>query len=506
MRLAAIDLGSNSIKLTVAVWDPRTRLSILRREKESVRLGHSLLKGKLEEETITRALTTLSTYKSIAKQSGVTKVLTVATAAVREAKNRQKLIDRIRETTGLRTEILSGMEEARLIGLAAVYEASQDGSKNQPQLNLDIGGGSTELSLFKGTDPVLLRSVKLGTVRLNDLFISSDPPKPKEIRAMREEIQTALEQPLREFGAKEWKAVTGTSGTVLALVQSVNAWLGLAGKDLEVLRHQDLVSYNENLQTLSLEMRRTLPGISIQRADVLIPGSLILEELMATFEIKEIRRCNWSLREGVLLDYLLENELRIDHTATLRAHLAPCLALGRRMNFEESHGNTVSKHAVSLFDQLLDLHRLGQRERVLLGAAALLHDIGYAINHEQHHRHSQYIILHSEITGLTDRERSIVANVSRYHRKAMPKASHEHFAALSVGDQDIVWKLGSILRLADALDRSHSSIVSKIQVVIRPGSLRLDLEAIREPSHELIAVARKKDMFESYFNVLVEAK
>ncbi len=518
MRVASVDIGSNSIKLLVADIAANGALIPLRREKSMVRLGHeTLLKGHLSSEAIVQAIRTLSVFKTLSQNQGAEQIIVVATASVREADNAQAFIREVLTRTGIQIEVLSGAEEARLIGIAAARGANPDRkASGKALLNIDVGGGSTELSLMRGSKALALQSMKIGAVRLTEQFLSSDPPRSKELLAMQREIEGALERPMREFKGMGWDFVTGTSGTILAIgaaFQSLNypdneliADGRSAGQLPSVTMSRDaLKEFNEHLASISTAERKKIKGISDQRAEIIVAGGQIVEQIMHAFKIRKITTCNWGLREGVLIDRLSEWSGKRAYAAKeLDARLAGAEALGERFGFEAAHGKHVSHLATKLFDQLKSLHGLKLHDRVLLAAGALLHDIGYTIAPESHHKHSLYLILNSELTGFTDLERQIIANIARYHRRAFPKPSHPFFASLGMEDQSRVWMLGAITRLADAMDRSHEGRIRNFKATMRGDKVRITIQSSRKCDHELWAVEYKKDLFEEAFGVTVE--
>jgi exopolyphosphatase/guanosine-5'-triphosphate,3'-diphosphate pyrophosphatase len=535
MKIAAIDIGSNSIKLLVAELGPHGTLIPLRREKAVVRLGHeTLLKGHLSSEAIVRAIRTIGVFKTASLSSGAEHIIAIATASVREADNAAPFIKEVESRTGIRIEVLSGVEEARLIGVAASHGAH---AGRRTLLNIDIGGGSTELSLMKNGTAISLQSMRIGAVRLNEQFLTSDPPKAREIEAMRREIDGALEHPIREMkgagslqrGAK-WDIVTGTSGTIIAIGAALRSGSlagdsdssakGVAYPDSETdqralpslpITRPALSKFNRHLASLTTSERKKIPGISEQRAEIIIAGGQILEQTLHALKIGRLTACQWGLREGVILDRLSEFEARYtvrarETSSAMRSdsRLAGAETLGLRFGYEEAHGKHVSILARKLFDQLQSLHKLTEHDRTLLAAAALLHDIGYAISADSHHKHSLYLILNSELTGFTDLERLIIANIARYHRKALPKIQHPDFNRLSADDQGRVWKLGGILRIADAMDRSHQSRVKNFKCIVRRDRVLLELLSARRCDHEVWAIQNKKDMFEAAFERVLE--
>ncbi|MBV9957617.1 MAG: Ppx/GppA family phosphatase [Acidobacteria bacterium] len=508
MKLAAIDIGSNSIKLIVVDAAASDSFAVLAREKETVRLGqHTLREGKLSRESIGRAAECIKRFRSISETRGAEHIIAVATASVREADNSAEFIADVERLTGVRVEVLSAIEEARLIGIAATQNCATLGNS---LLNIDIGGGSTEISLMKDGMPASLFSVKLGAVGLTERHISTDPVKPKELRALKEEVRFALERPSRELHDASWRQATGTSGTINALGEALqfrnlrNAELknqGAQPAGAEIVFSQ-LERFNARLAGLSLAERKALPGVSAQRAEIIIAGGQILEGAMRALSINLLRTCDWALREGVIIDRLreLEAESRPPVPDFADQRLRGVHAVGRRFGYEEAHAQQVSRLAESIFDQLSESCGLTRHERTLLSAAALLHDVGYHIAHESHHKHALYLIKNSELTGFSEAEREVIANIARYHRGSLPKERHTDFAGLNQTDQETVSRLAAILRLADALDRSHDNRVRDLHCARDGQAARISLQAVADCEREIAAAEQKSDLFEKAFN------
>jgi exopolyphosphatase/guanosine-5'-triphosphate,3'-diphosphate pyrophosphatase len=310
VRLAAIDIGSNSIKLIVVEAGGPDSFTVLARDKEVVRLGHDTLRqGFLAPDAIRRAAETVGRYRAAADEAGAEVLLAIATASVREAANAAEFISEVERSSGVRVEVLSGVEEARLIGVAASHGCAPPG---ETILNIDIGGGSTEISLVRDGHPRELFSVRLGSVGLSERHIASDPPKPKEIRALREMIRDALAEPARALRAATWARATGTSGTAIAVGETLRLRaLRRAARDPGAAREAGhgiafgrLARLNEKLAALTIGGRRGVPGISAQRAEIIVAGGQILEGVMGALSINFLRPCDYALREGVVIDYL----------------------------------------------------------------------------------------------------------------------------------------------------------------------------------------------------------
>lgn len=310
MRLAAIDIGSNSIKLVVVDAGASDSFAVLARKREIVRLGHeTLLKGYISREAIRRAAKCLRRLRSIADARGAESIVAIATASVREAHNSARFLQKMEKKTGVRVAVLSGTEEARLIGLAASQGCS---NRRVATLNIDIGGGSTEISIFRRGQPLKLLSIKLGAVGLTERFLTSDPPRREQLDQLRHEIRTALAKPARELRGHKWAAATGTSGTILA----VNAALrfesasgnGKADRSASIINLTELTQLNARLAVMNTTQRRSYAGLSTRRAEIIVAGAKVLEETMRALEIGSLRKCGWSLREGVIIDQLRQWE------------------------------------------------------------------------------------------------------------------------------------------------------------------------------------------------------
>ncbi len=503
--IAAIDIGSNSLKLAIIQAAASNSFTVISQERERVRLGHETLKThRLSPEAINLSADAIAKFRSIAESRNADSIIAVATASVREAENSSEFVNEIEKRTGVTVEILSSLEEARLIGIAAAQNFNlQKGSL----LNIDIGGGSTELSLMRDGEPHKLFSMKLGAVGLTEKFIVSNPPKKKELENLRLEIAFALEHPLRKIKNETWQISTGTSGTILNLASLLNFQNGENTQQKPSISIKKLSALNEMLARISLEERVKLPVISAQRAEVIVAGGQILENVMRALKIETLQPCVFALREGVIIDYLreIEAESLPPVPDVLDTRLRGVFAIGRRYGYEERHALQVADLAEKIFDQIAPLYNLQRHWRTLLSAAALLHDVGYHISHESHHKHSFYLIKHSEITGFSEPEKLFIANIARYHRGSMPKESHTDFMKLLEKDRKPVAQLGAILRLADALDHGYENRIKNIKFKRSAQNLTFTLISNEDCKAELQAVAQKKDMFEAAFDCKLEA-
>jgi len=507
MKVAAIDVGSNSIKLVVVDAAASDSFAVLAREKETVRLGHNTLRrGHLSAATIDRAAECIKRFRSIAEARGAERLFAVATASVREARNSAQFIKEVDRRTGVRVSILSAIEEARLIGVAATQGCA---ARSASLINIDIGGGSTEISLMRDSAAIGLFSVKLGAVGLTDRYISGDPVKPRELRGLREEVRAALERPGRELRDARWQQATGTSGTIIAIGEALRL-RALSDEDRKAQGAQPagdeivlskLARFNSRMAEMDVSERRAAPAISAQRSEIIVAGGQILEGAMHALGINSLRTCSWALREGVLIDRLgeIEAESRPPVADIADHRLRGVHAVGRRFGYEEAHAQQVARLAERIFDQLVEhdeAAKFTRHHRTLLSAAALLHDVGYHIAHESHHKHALYLIKNSELTGFSEAERDVIANAARYHRGPAPKERHPDFALLNDADQETVCALAAILRIADALDRSHDSRVADVRCVRDGQVVHIQLHSAANCDREIFAAEQKREMFE----------
>ena len=510
MKIAAIDIGSNSIKLAVVEAAASDSFAVLAREKETVRLGHeTLTRGRLSAAAVERAVDCVRRFRSIAEARGAERVVCAATASVREATNARAFVREVERQTGVRVEIIPGVEEARLVGLAASRGCA---APQASLLNVDIGGGSTEIALMRDGAAARLYSVKLGAVRLTDQFVRTDPVRPKALRAMRDEIQSMLDRPERELRRVGWQRTTGTSGTILAVGGALRRLREADGRGPAAaaappaatgIGFGELVRFNERMAGMKLDERRSVRGISAQRAEIVVAGGQVLEGVMRALSVNYVATCDWSLREGLIIDRLrgMEADALPPAPDLADPRLLGAHAVGLRFGYEEAHARRISKFAEQIFDSLAESHGMTRHERTLLSAAALLHDVGYHIAHESHHKHTLYLVRSSELTNFSESERNLIANVARYHFGAPPKKRHPDFGALGEQDQLTVRRLSAILRVADALDRSHDGRVEQISCAREGDRLRVEMLSALPCDREVLAARQKGDLFGRVFDL-----
>jgi len=467
------------------------RVEVLAREKDMVRLGRSGGDMKqLAPDAIDRGVAALQRCKRIADVHGAD-LAAVATSAVREAENRRDFLDRALDEAGVRVEVISGFEEARLIHLGVLRALPV---YDQRVLLCDIGGGSTEVLLGQRGEVLASRSFRLGAIRLTERFLSSAVVDAEQVERCRQHAETVLAPFATDVRAAGFDVVVGASGTIETVVAMALAARG-EGDGLRTLNGQrasaaEVTAVVERLAATDAEGRAALPGVDPKRADILLGGAIILEQFVRGFGVDELVFSENALREGVLLDQARRRSgASLHHLQDLRRRSV--LHLLELTDEHPDHSRETARHALALFDALLPLLGIAdadaQEARPLLEAAALLANVGVSISHSGHHKHSYYVIRNSEhLAGFTDREVEIIAQVARYHRKSAPKAKHLEWCGLRRSDRELVVRLAAVLRVAIGLDRSHDGRVGStsvdwddeaVTVTLHPaGEAPLDLE------------------------------
>lgn len=496
-RLAAIDIGTNSIRCIVVEVIGDGAYRILDDEKASVRLGESLDIGKgISSEAEERALAALSRMKKIVDGYGVEHVAAVATSAVRRAANQENFVRSVEERTGIRVTVIPGEEEARLVSLSGFHNFDLEGIRFAM---IDIGGGSVEIVTAFGNRVEEYYSLELGAVTLTERFLQSDPLAADDLQSLAKHVRRSLKGAFEGEDARA-HCLVASGGTCTSVASMVMAMRGESFDSVhgyELLR-SDVVHLLAMLARTTVKERRTVPGLNPDRADIIIAGVAVIDELMKFFGANLLRINDRGIREGLILDSLRKHRL-IEGTARRRSWRSSILQFGRSCLVNEEHARQVARLCLEMFDTLAEAFCLGDRERRLLEAAALLHDCGYFISYASHHKHSYHLIRHADLLGFTPREREIIANIARYHRKSPPKKKHEGYSRLAEPDRVVVCRLGGILRLADGLDRRRNGLVDRIRCDLTDGGFRLLLEGTGDLSVEVFAGTEKSDLFESAF-------
>ncbi|MDX2273250.1 MAG: Ppx/GppA phosphatase family protein [Cyanobacteriota bacterium] len=519
--VAAIDVGTNSLHMVLVKINPRfPSFTIISRQKETVRLGeYADAQSNLSEKAMQRAYQALERFVEVAGSFEAESIVAVATSAVREAPNGMAFLQEVKRRIGLTIDLISGQEEARRIylGVLSAMEFNQ-----QAHVMVDIGGGSTELILGDGHEPEFLRSIKVGAVRLTQMFLHNDPPTPSQYRQLQDYVRGMVEPPIEQIKASLGSRpvlLVGTSGTAETL-----ATLDARRNGSQPIR---MHGYQLNFKSLSqlldewkvmpLSQRIQLPGIVERRAEILLAGAVIMHEIMALLEAKQVTFCERALREGLIVDWMLtqgliEDRLRFQ-SSVRRRHV---LKLANKYQVELDYAEQVASFALSLFDQMQGfLHQWQAPERECLWVAAMLHNCGHFVSHSAHHKHSYYLIRYGELLGFNEEEVEVIANMARYHRKSPPKKRHDTFQRLtSERDQQIVLELSALLRLATALDRRRHHAIQQIHCTYDMADpqqrvLWLDLQPAQAEDDcalELWSLNNKKEVFEQQFDIQVKPR
>ena len=463
MHLAAIDIGTNSLHMILVRVAADGAFEVIGREKDMVRLGAGGLEGRpLGEGAMTAALQTLSRFKRLADSRQVDDCVAVATSAVREAPNGGDFLAAVAAHTGIQARVITGVEEAALIHQAAVHGIDVG---TGAAVVIDIGGGSTEITLGTAAGAQQAKSFKLGVIRLGERFVKSDPLARGDERRMARHVRHELGNYLRELARAGYTRVIGTSGTVLAL-----GTLALQVPGDVTIHHRRVSakaigSIRRRLASLSLGDRLKLPGLDARRADLIVPGAVLLDMILRQLGADEITLCELSLREGVVLEYIRRNRVHIERVERYPdVRRLSVIELASRCNYAADHAQQVARLALAIFDQTRQVHGLDDRAREWLDFAAILHDVGEHISYERHHRHSCYLVKNGDLRGFEPDEVDVMALVTRYHRRGAPRKGHELFTDLPrTGRRAVRW-LSAILRVAESLDRSRAQLVESVRV------------------------------------------
>lgn len=494
--VAAIDVGSNAMRMIIANVSRAGDVALVDSLREPVRLGKdAFTAGLLGEETVERAIAAFLKFKDAIRDYGVRHVRAVATSALRESHNRDVFVDRVANETGIELAIIGGEEEARLVALAVNRAIDLRG---RLAMLIDIGGGSVEVTLVDNGEIFATQSFRMGTVRLIERFRRNGDDESVFYQQVREYIELSNKWLHDELGDRRVDVCVGTGGNCEALADLA---LNLGGARFQVPA-ASLDTLVERLLSTSFDDRMQQFGMRPDRADVIVPAALVLQQLLRRSRADRLSVPRVGLKDGLLTDMVAEVLLqkRDMHRDQV---IASALQLGRRYQFDELHGRTVGRLAVQLFDKTQRHHNMGEEDRMLLEVAALLHDVGQFVNNSGHHKHTQYLLVSSRMVGLSEVQRGIIGNVARYHRKSPPTLRHEPFRLLQPRDRLRVTKLAAILRLADALDAEHAGKVTELSVEFKRPRMHLRIRGTGDLLLEKWAVGRKAPLFEEVFGVEV---
>jgi exopolyphosphatase/guanosine-5'-triphosphate,3'-diphosphate pyrophosphatase len=505
VRIAALDLGSNSFHLLVADARPDGTFEPLAREKEMLRLGSLVAAtGEVGPEAGATAVDVVRRFRALAESLGSEEIVACGTAALREARDSAAIVDRFETEAGVKVRVISGREEARLIFAAVRASVVIDPG---PALAMDLGGGSLELMVGGARGMGWSASLKLGVGRLTTTLVRGDPPTGGDRRRLVHAVTSTVGPVLPDIATLGPRVAIGSSGTLETLIRltaarrggpsppSVNQ-LSVSARELDALT-QDL------LRMTSAE-RADLPGVDARRADLLPAGAILAITILDLTGLDQLVGCEWALREGMVLDATARHsqaEWLGDPRAMRRDSV---LGLCRRCNWNEAHATKVARLARDLFDGTESIHHLGDDDRELLELGSLLHDIGEHVSMEGHEHHTAYLIEHGRLRGFDPSEVAILACLGRFHKRGTPKVSFEPFGQLSAVDRERVTRMVALLQVADALDRSHGGPVRDVDVFATPGLVEVVVDADDDIDLELWGLRRKRDLFEKVFDCRLE--
>lgn len=532
-RIAAIDLGTNSFHLVIVELkdirnlnsikeiESNNSFEVLYRQKEIVRInvGSNGETKNLKPEGIDRALSALKKFKEKIDEYGAI-THAIATSAIREADNKDEFIKFVKDNLDIEIKVVSGFEEARLIYLGVLQ-----GLKiyDKQILLIDIGGGSTELLIGKQGKVLYASSFKLGAVRFTQKFFGGGKTFPKDKKKECEnfviEILNANLMPIKTLGFEQ---VIGTSGQM----QSIARLLYSTENEKSELKSFNDVIFNRKqfdkiskriLKFKTLEEVKSISLLDEKRAEIIIPGTLILKAILETLNIDEVTVSNYALREGIIIDAVEKNfisdfeiyPVHLPQSSQINNRTKRVLELAKFYNVDLRHAYQVRKIALTLFDELKFLHQLDEKYKEYLEYAAILHDIGYRIDAKKHHKFSYFIIKNSGLVGFDDAELNLIANIARYHRKALPNKKHNNFRDLKEFEKRLVQILSGILRLSDGLEKTHNALINDIKV-LNHNDDNLVTVILRYltylPHEELNAAEKRKKVLEDLFNIKIDFK
>ena len=498
-RYAAIDIGSNSIRMEAAEVLPGQPARILASDREVTRLGESVFRsGAVSEDALRNACSVLARMAALYRRLDVVAVRAVATSAIRDTRNQRDFLTRASEAVGAPVEIISGREEARLIHLGVVSLWPQTGKRT---LMIDIGGGSAEI--IASEDGVLREafSKPLGAVRLKESFLEEDPPSALQLHMMHEFIQEKLTGVVRRLSQSKWERTIATSATASAVASAVARVPRSEREGIDRLRvpTAQVRKLYARLAPLALTGRRKVTGIGPRRAEIIVPGVAVLLDFLQALKQPAMYYSRAGVRDGIIADLAARNVgAELAHLA--RDQRREVEDMCRRYGVSLEHARKVAHIAGLLFGALAPLHQLPAAEGKLLEAAAYLLDVGHFISGVSHHKHSYYVVVNSDMPGFTDRERLLIASLCRYHRKALPSPVHSAYQTLTPGERRVLMLLMPILRLADNLDRSHEQSIDNVECQLQNGEVALRVHSHGDIDLVTWGAERAGEAFQQVYN------
>ena len=495
-RMAAIDVGTNSIHMIV-VEQQRHGYRVIDKEKEMVQLGRGSLEGRpLTEDAVARGIEALRKMAGVAERWQVNELVAVATSAIREAPNGQAFIAAAQKAAGIKIRVISGDEEADYIYRAVRSAVDFHGGT---ALVIDIGGGSVELIVGTADEVFLTTSEPLGALRMSQQFNLAESVTPAGVDECRKYVRKRLKKSLSPVSILGFDFSVGTSGTIMALASLASSSDESVVSGLRWLPRKRLRELIDHLTPLGAAERARRFGIDEKRAETILGGAIVLDEIMRGLDVERIRACDAALREGIV-EHLLDRQRQpADAKKGGSVRRSSVLSLADRSDVERAHAQHVARLALRIFDQTADLHRFQTGERELLEYAALLHEVGMHVSYQGHQKHSYYLISHAGLRGFTTDQVAVIANVARYYRKSPPTDDDANFARLAPSQKEVVKRLAAILRIADALDRGRRRAVRDVSVHPDGGRVRFRVRLRGEADVELEAAAKRARYFGKVF-------
>ncbi len=466
MRIAAIDLGSNSFQMLIAEIDGPSSFKPVVLDKMMIQLGRTaLLTGRLDPNDMTRGLRCLTEFRQMALARRVERTIAVTTAVIREAENGEEFLRRAREASGFHIRPISGREEARLIHLAV----SRESDLQERVLLADIGGGNLKLSVGDGQQIYFAAGLKLGFLRLQGRFVTRDPMSRLEARALASFLGETLRAPMttiRKRGPLRVIATGGSAAALKRLVEQLAASSGHGQDRANRIRRAEIRGIINRLLELPAIERARQFDLDTSWAQYLPTALMILSAVLEGVGSRSVEISKVVLCEGVIHYYLQGRSTGKAPPAPGDPCMQAVLDLAGSCDYPAEHSHRVARLAGQIFRQTACLHGFGEYEGRLLEYASILHDIGYHVSYSRHHKHAHHLVMNCELRGFAPAERSLLANLVRYHRRVTPKASHAPFRALTTAEQRIITHLSAMLRIADALDVGHFCVIDDVQLRI----------------------------------------
>ena len=506
MRIAALDLGSNSFHLLVADVHPDGTFETVAREKEVLRLGDVVAaEGRITDAAADRVVAAVRRFSRLAEAAGATELIAKATSAIRSAPNGSEVVDRIEVETGVEVDVISSREEARIIFGAIRASVSIDPG---PALCFDLGGGSVEVMVGDRSGLLWATSQNLGVGRLTAMHLHTDPPTVADLGRMESHVRGALGPVAHEVARYAPTVAIGSSGTLSDIVAVATAQRSGSApprqRNQMTATRAEIEALHARLVVMTSSERRRLPGLEGTRADLVVAGSVFATVAMDVFDLDALTISGWALREGIVLDIVGNHEPDDWSDDPLALRRAAVAGLARRCSSDIRHTSHVAALAQDLFDATLGIHGLGPDDREMLDYGALLHDIGQHVSRKGHHRHAAYLVEHGGLRGFSPDEVQFLAALVRHHRRGEPKPSEPLYGSLTHEDRSRVRRLAAILRVADGLDRGRQQVVDHVTAEIGEELVILRLQVHGDAELELWGARRKRDLLELVFERDVE--